>query len=79
MHLPHYNLIHSTCHLNHSHSKHTYENHTRTLWRWVSGKAAGEETMGAVVADLHTEGLILYGCFPYKGSSMGNLAAQLSD
>ena len=46
------------------HSKHIYANHTKTLWRWASGEAAGEETLEAVVADLHTGGLVLYGRFP---------------
>ena len=39
-------------------------NHTKALWRWASGEAAGEETLEAVVADLHTGGLVLYGHFP---------------
>ena len=38
--------------------------HTKVLWRWASGEAAGEETLEAVVADLHTGGLVLYGRFP---------------
>ena len=36
----------------------------KALWRWASGEAAGEETLEAVVADLHTGGLVLYGRFP---------------
>ena len=32
--------------------------------RAASGEAAGEETLEAVVADLHTGGLVLYGSFP---------------
>ena len=36
----------------------------KALWRWASGKAAGEETLEAVVVDLHTGGLVLYGRFP---------------
>ena len=48
----------------HIHSKHTYASHTKALWRWASGKAAGEETLEAVVADLYTGGLVLYGRFP---------------
>ena len=35
----------------------------RALWRCASGEAAGEE---AVVADLHTGGLVLYGRFPQE-------------
>ena len=64
--LPHYNPIHSACHLNqqHIHSKYIYANHTKALWRWASGEAAGEETLEAVVADLHTGGLVLDGRFP---------------
>ena len=36
------------------------------LWRWASGEAAGEKTLEAVVADLHTGGLVLYGGFPQE-------------
>ena len=46
------------------HSKHIYANHTKALWRLASGEAAGEKTLEAVVADLHTGGLVLYGRFP---------------
>ena len=49
------------------------------MWRWASGEAAGEVTLKAEVADLHTNGLGLYGRFPYERSSMGNSAAELSD
>ena len=35
----------------------------KALWRWASGEADGEETMEAVVADLHTGSLVLYGHF----------------
>ena len=28
----------------------------KVLWRWVSGKAAGEDTLEAVVTSLHTGG-----------------------
>ena len=57
--------IHSACHLNQQHTftASTYM-HTKALWRWASGEAAGEETLEAVVADLHTGGLVLYGRFP---------------
>ena len=51
----------------------------KALWRWTSGEAAGVETLEAVVADLHTGGLVLYGRFPQEWSSMGNSAAELSD
>ena len=34
----------------------------KALWRLVSGEVAGE-TLEAVVADLHTGGLVLYGRF----------------
>ena len=34
------------------------------LWQQASGEAAGEETLEAVVADLNTGGLVLYGRFP---------------
>ena len=37
------------------------------------------ETLEAVVADLHTGGLVLYGRFPEERSSMGNSAAELID
>ena len=36
----------------------------KALWRWASGEAAGEDTLEAVVPDLHTGGLVLYGRFP---------------
>ena len=42
-------------------------------------QAVGEETLEAVVADLHTDGLVLYGRFPQEWSSMGNSASELSD
>ena len=38
----------------------------KALWRWASGEAAGEETLEAVVADLHIGGLVLYGRFPQE-------------
>ena len=38
--------------------------HSKALWLWASGEAAGEEKLVAVVADLHTGGLVLYGRFP---------------
>ena len=44
-------------------SKHIYANPSKALWRWASGEAAGEETLEAVVADLHTGGLVLYVAF----------------
>ena len=45
----------------------------------MSSETAGKETLEAVVVDLHTSGLVLYGCFPQEGSSMENSAAKLSD
>ena len=51
----------------------------KALWRWAYGEAAGEETLEAVVADLHTGGLVLYSRFPEERSSMGNSAADLGD
>ena len=36
----------------------------KALWRWASGEAASEETLEAIVADLHTGDLVLYGRFP---------------
>ena len=38
----------------------------KKLWRWESGEAAGEEILEAVVADLHTGGLVPYGRFPQE-------------
>ena len=35
----------------------------KALWRWASSKAAGEETLEAVVVDLHTGGLVLVVAF----------------
>ena len=61
--LPHYNPIHSACHLNQQHTF-TASIHMQALWRWASGEAAGEETLEAVVADLHIGGLVLYDQFP---------------
>ena len=61
--LPHYNPIHSACHLNVTTSTHM-QAIQNDLWRWASGEAAGEETLEAVVADLKTGGLVLYGRFP---------------
>ena len=46
------------------HQEHISKPHKKALWRWASGEAAGEETLEAVVADLHTGGLVLYGRFP---------------
>ena len=45
------------------------------------GKAAKSsvEILEAVVADLHTGGLVLYSRFPKERRSMGNSAAELSD
>ena len=64
--LPHYNPIHSACHLNQQHTftASTYMQIILALWQWASGEAAGEETLEAVVADLYTGGLVLYGPFP---------------
>ena len=65
--LPHYIPIRSECHLNQQHTV-TPSIHMqviqKVLWRWASGKAAGEETLETVVEDLHTGGLILYDRFP---------------
>ena len=65
--LPHYNPIHSASHLNQQHTV-TVGTHMqviqKALWRWASGEAAGEETLKAVVADLHRGGLVLCGRLP---------------
>ena len=67
--LPHYNPIHGACHLNHIHTA-TGSTHTqatqKALWRRASGEAAGEEILEALVAYLHTGGLVLYGRFPQE-------------
>ena len=72
--LPHYNPIHSACHLNHIHIA-TASTHTRAtqkaLWRLASSEAAGEETLETIVADLHTGGSVR--------SGIGNSVAELSD
>ena len=63
----------TACHLNHVHTA-TESTHTqatqKALWRLASGEAAGEETLEAVVVDLHTGGLALYGRFPQEWSSV---------
>ena len=38
----------------------------KALWQWASGEAASEETLEAVVADLYTGCLVLYGHFGNK-------------
>ena len=66
MRLHHYNPIHSACHVNWHHTV-TASTHMqaiqKALWRWASSKAAGEETLEAVVVDLHTGGLVLVVAF----------------
>ena len=46
--------------------EHIRKPHKKALWRWASGETAGEETLEAVVADLHTGGLVLHGRFPQE-------------
>ena len=77
--LPHYNPIHNAYHLYYQHTvtARTYASHIKPMW--ASGEAAFEETLEAVVADLHTGGVVLNGRFPEERSSTGNSAAELSD
>ena len=44
--------------------------HTKAPWRWASGEAAGEETLEAVVADVHTGCLVK---FTYLGSTLSRV------
>ena len=46
------------------HIKIRFASQSKALWRRASGEAAAEGTLEAVVADLHTGGLVLYGSFP---------------